>query len=128
MDGLAAAVGLVKRSPLRLVPPVDRSGEPGYREWHTPIQGECAACGKRGLLLRHHAITENHVRREGGDPWDLRNAIGLGYFACSCHREHHQATRRLPISVLGAEAIEFAIELLGAGRADAELERYYSPG
>ena len=65
----------MKRTPLRGRPRVDHSSEAGYREWKAAMTGECAACGKRGLLLRHHVVTEQTVRREGGDPYDLRNAM-----------------------------------------------------
>jgi hypothetical protein len=115
----------VKRTPLR-ARPVDHSGEPGYRAWKKAEHGSCAACGARGLLLRHHVIHEQHVRALGGDPYDLRNAIQLGYYACACHREHHAAVRRLPRAILPPEAVEFATELLGAGPAEAYLSRYYS--
>lgn len=116
----------MRRSPLRARPPVDRSDEAGYRAWHTPVWGPCAVCEKRGLLLRHHVILEQHVRIEGGDPWALANSLALGYFACSCHRRHHSACARLPISCVPAAAIAFAVQLLGAERAEDYLKRYYA--
>lgn len=117
----------MKRTPLRPRPPVDRSGEPGRREWKTPLVGRCANCGARGLLLRHHVIAEQHVRRAGGDPWDLANAMALGYYACACHRDHHSAVRRLPLSRLPDNALAFAVDLLGEAGAADYLRRYYSP-
>jgi hypothetical protein len=116
----------VKRTPLIARPGPDRRGEPGYREWHAPVQGRCAACGARGLLLRHHVVTEAHVRQAGGDPWALANAMALGYFACACHRDHHHAVRRLPLARVPDAAIAFASELLGEARAADYLARYYS--
>ncbi|HWF25203.1 MAG TPA: hypothetical protein VG275_07140 [Solirubrobacteraceae bacterium] len=113
----------MKRTPL-IARPVDRSGEPGRAAWKSPVVGNCAACGRRGLLLRHHVVSEAHVRRVGGDPWDLRNAMGLGYYACRCHRDHHHAVRRLSRSALPAAALEFAAEVLGEA-AEGYLERYY---
>lgn len=118
----------MKRSPLVIKPPVDRSGEPGYRAWHQRQFGRCRCCGKPGLLVRHHCVLEQHIRAIGGDPWDLRNGLLLGAgYSCRCHRDHHAACRRLPASKLPPEAIEFAIELLGAEQADAYIETYYSP-
>jgi hypothetical protein len=111
---------------LRSVPSGSHIDEPGWREWKTPTAGRCGVCGKWGLLLRHHVILEQHVRVHGGDPWDLRNALGLGYYACSCHRDHHHAVRRIPASKLTPASIEFAIELLGAAAADQYFDRYYA--
>ena len=117
----------MRRVPLRLVAPVDRSGEPGYRAWHAPVFGHCSVCGEGpGRLERHHVVHEQHVRAEGGAPWDLRNSWLLGTH-CPCHSRHTSAAQRLPASKLPAEAIEFAIELLGAGPADLYFDRYYAP-
>lgn len=124
---------MLKRTPLRSVPSGTRFDEPGWREWKVPISGACAVCGKRGLLLRHHVIFEQHVRVEAsaeqiahGIVWDQRNALGLGYYVCSCHRRHTSAVDRIPASKVRVENIEFAIELLGEARADAYIDRYYS--
>lgn len=119
----------MKRTPLRSKPRTDHSSEPGYDTFKRWVWGECAGCGKRMLCLRHHVLTERLVRREGGDPWDLRNSvlIGAGY-DCACHKAHHHATRRLPRSKVPAEAVEFAIELLGEARAADYLARHYATG
>lgn len=116
----------MKRSPLRARSRVDRSDEPGYWAWKAPVFGSCAACAAHGLLLRHHVVLEQHVRAEGGDPWDLANSLLLGYYACSCHRDHHHAVRRLPRSKLPPAAIAFVTELLGPARRDDYLRRFYS--
>jgi hypothetical protein len=115
----------VKRTPLVARAGPDRRSEPGYWAWHTPVRGECDACKARGLLLRHHVILEQHVRVAGGDPWDLRNAMALGYYACACHRDHHHAVRRLPLASVPAAAIAFAEQLLGPDRAADYLARFY---
>lgn len=85
-------------------------------------------CGQTGLLLRHHVVTEAHVRVAGGDPYDLRNGMLLGYFACSCHRDHHHAIRRLPASKLTSENLAFMVALLGEDRAADYLTRFYAVG
>jgi hypothetical protein len=115
----------VKRSPLRARPPVDHRSEPGYRAWHTPVYGCCCACGARGLLLRHHVVTEAHVRAAGGDPWDLDNAMALGYYACTCHRDHHHCVRKIALAAVPDAAVTFACELLGEHQAAEYLARYY---
>jgi hypothetical protein len=118
----------MKRTPLkrgRLPSAVDLL-DPARVAWKSPVWGPCAACGRYGLLLRHHVVLEQHVRREGGNPWDLRNALALGYYACSCHRDHHHAVRRIPIARVPAPAVTFASELLGEPRATDYLRRYYS--
>lgn len=117
----------MKRTPLRSRPALKRYDEPGYRAWKAPVTGCCEACGARGLLLRHHVVTEAHVRAAAGNPWDLRNAMALGYYACACHRQHHHAVRRLSLSVVPAAAIAFASELLGDQAAGEYLRRYYAP-
>lgn len=117
----------MKRTPLRSKGPTDHRGEPGYDAFKTWVYGECAGCGERMLCLRHHVVTEQRVRAEGGDPWDLRNSvlIGAGY-DCACHRSHHHVTRRLPLSKVPPEAREFARELLGEAAADDYLADHYA--
>jgi hypothetical protein len=109
-------------------PPADHRDEPGYREWHEPVIGPCAVCGVRGTLVRHHVVREQDVRKAEGDPWELRNSIliGAGY-SCRCHRRHHDHFRRISLSLVPAEAIAFARELLGAGAAEDYLARHYQP-
>lgn len=116
----------MRRAPLKLVAPPDRSAEPGYRAWKTPAWGACACCSEKGRLERHHVISEQHVRAVSGNPWDLANSLLLGVH-CRCHREHTSAARRLPCSIIPAQAIEFATRLLGAGPADLYFDRYYAP-
>lgn len=115
----------MRRVPLAPARPADRTGEPGYREWHTPSFGRCGVCGKPGLLIRHHVVLEQHVRAAGGDPWDLRNALRLGAH-CPCHRAHHGSSRRIPAARIPPAAIEFALALFGAELADAYFDRYYA--
>lgn len=116
---------MLRKVPLRLVRPVDRTPEPGYKEWHRPAWGNCAVCDQPGRIQRHHVVLEQHVRRAGGDPWDMRNALELGMY-CRCHSLHHQAAERISLAKIPDDAREFAIELFGGG-ADGYLARYYAP-
>ena len=102
--------------------------EPGRAEWKAERNGPCGVCGRRGRLLRHHVVYEQHVRNEGGDPWDLRNALDVGRY-CDCHDKHHRSgPGRVPIPLrkIPTEAYAFARELLGEDRADDYFGRYYS--
>ena len=101
-----------------------RRAEPGYDVWHRTRYGRCAICGKRGTILRHHVVLEQHVRVEGGNPWDLRNSLDIGS-RCDCHLNHHFASHRIPFRVVPAAARAFADELLGPGRAELYFQRYY---
>ena len=62
------------------------------------------------------------MRREGGDPWDLANAMPV----CPvCHARHHSAHGRIPYSRVSFAAQKFARDLLGRERADLFFKRYY---
>jgi hypothetical protein len=93
------------------------------REWKSR-SGRCAVCGRRGRVVFHHIITEQHVRREGGDPWDFRNALPLGVY-CRCHGRHHNAHVRISMRVIPDAALVFARELMGEDRAIDYWCRYY---
>lgn len=107
-----------------------RKREPGEADWKTPRKGNCGVCGRRGWVIRHHVVYEQHVRREHGDPWDLRNSLDVGVpLLCDCHAKHHRSgPGRVPIpwDFIPFAAIAFAEELLGRERADAYFERYYN--
>lgn len=102
-----------------------RSREPGFAEWHEPRRGKCRVCGRRGRLLRHHVVYEQHVRNMGGDPWDLRNAMDVGAH-CDCHELHHGGSARISAERLPEDAVRFAVRLMGRDRARAYIGRYYS--
>lgn len=93
-------------------------------EWKTARRGKCAVCGQRGVVLRHHVITERHVREANGDPWDLRNSMDVGAF-CRCHANHHAAVRRIPLDLVPDAALTFAVDLYGDVKAAAYFVRYY---
>jgi len=102
--------------------------EPGRAEWKTPPpNGPCEACGRRGPRLRHHVVREQDVRREGGDPWDQRNAMLVGRW-CPCHERHHwpSGNGKLPLARVPEEAVAFAVRLLGEDRARTYLARHYA--
>jgi hypothetical protein len=119
----------VRRSPLLAKPPADRSGEPGYRAWHAPVYGCCEVCAAGpGRLERHHVIHAQHVRAiDPAREWDLANSLLL-FTHCRCHRDHTSAAARLPASKIPAEALEFAVELLGQERTEDYIARYYASG
>jgi hypothetical protein len=77
--------------------------------------------------MRHHVALEQHVRREGGDPWDQRNAMLLGVF-CRCHGDHHapNGQRKLPLRKVPPAAVRFAVDLMGQDRAVEYLSRHYA--
>lgn len=69
----------------------------------------------------HHVVYEQHVKREGGDRWDPRNALRL---CVSCHSSHHRRGRVVPLVALRDENYEFAAELLGSAAYDYLRRRY----
>lgn len=84
----------------------------------------CAACGRvQERCHGHHVTYRQHVRKHGGEEYDLRNRMPL----CTTHhhRHHHGLEAdRLPLSLLTEEHWQFARELLG-DRAPGFLARYY---
>lgn len=101
--------------------------EPGRAAWKAAHSGRCEGCGRRGPLVRHHVVEEQDVRRYGGDPWDLRNAMELGRY-CRCHADHHAPNGRgkLPLARVPRAAVEFAVLLVGEDRAVNYLRRHYA--
>lgn len=105
-----------------------KAAERGRAEWKTPPpNGPCAGCGKRGARIRHHVVREQDVRREGGDPWDLDNAMLLGRW-CECHARHHEGSgrRKLPRRLIPPAAVYFAERLLGPERRDDYFNTHYA--
>jgi hypothetical protein len=118
---------LARRSPLKARSRT-RTGETGAREFKEVRRGSCEVCGRHGLVRRHHVLLEQIVRREGGDPWALANAMWIGCESvCGCHARHHSAFQKIPVRRVPWEAIHFAVRLLGADRAVAYFERRYAP-
>jgi hypothetical protein len=83
----------------------------------------CASCGGRtyfGGCDAHHVVYKQHLPVELR--WDPRNALPV---CDDCHERHHNASRRIPLSALTAQNLEFAREVLGAAAGDY-LERRYA--
>jgi hypothetical protein len=118
----------LKRTPMkRKAPPRIPSEKLARAAWKASHNGPCGVCGRRQPLLRHHVIYEQHVRKAGGDPWNLRNALDVGLL-CDCHRKHHASgPGRVPIPLgkIPTAAVEFAADLFGKARARLYFDRYY---
>jgi hypothetical protein len=72
----------------------------------------------------HHVVYEQHV--VSVDPrlrHDPDNALRV---TVSCHGPHHSGQRRIRTRELRDENINFAVRLLGAGKAVNYLRRYYN--
>lgn len=100
----------------------DRAGE---RRWYAALGRLCAGpCDSHlGRLALHHVVYRQTVIREGGDPWDPRNAFTI---CASGHARHHHRTRPIPLAALPDSAYEFAADLLGAEAAFNYLTRRYA--
>lgn len=100
-------------------------GSPSQRARFRSAQTECVhpACEHADTRCHeHHVVYEQHVRREGGDVYDPRNALTL---CISCHTSHHRrGSRTVPLRVLRDANYEFAFELLGAAAFDYLRRRY----
>lgn len=87
----------------------------------------CIHCGKRADQL-HHAIYQAELRRVAGRDnarfqalrSDQRNMVPL---CLSHHERHHARIERLPLACLPDSVYDFALEVLGAGRAYNYLHR-----
>jgi 5-methylcytosine-specific restriction endonuclease McrA len=69
---------------------------------------KCAACGKFHWRTdghrAHHVIYRQHLPVD--KEWDPRNAMPV----CNpCHERHHNASRRIPLTALSEENLEFRL-------------------
>lgn len=119
-DSLKRTV-LRSRPKRRVETPVEREAR---LAWKTPHQGFCSCgCERFSMHLeRHHVCYEQHVRREGGDVWNIANSMLLHP---TCHASHHSAMRRIKIEYVSRAALEFALELLGEARSADYFARFY---
>lgn len=77
-------------------------------------------------MRRHHVCYRQTVKREGGDQWDLRNALVVGVeMTCDCHSRQHTGSQRIPLPLVSNEAVEFAVELLGQFPAALYFASHY---
>jgi transcription initiation factor TFIIIB Brf1 subunit/transcription initiation factor TFIIB len=99
-------------------PPKNRRKAPGFED----DQRTCRVTGCNERKAHdHHVVKQQHLDDYGGDPADPRNALAL----CHVHHErHHKAKRRIRLSELRPENLEFARELLG-DYADDYIAREY---
>jgi hypothetical protein len=82
----------------------------------------CACCDQLYPPLRmksHHVIYRQHLPVEY--EWDPRNAMPVER---DHHERHHNASRRIPLTALSEENLEFASEVLGEA-AEYYLARRY---
>lgn len=94
------------------------------KRWLEARGDRCEVCGATRALHFHHVIYEQHLKLDGGDPYDPAN----GMTVCqSCHRRHHDAVRRIPFPNVPDAASDFAIRLLGPDRAALYFARFYAP-
>lgn len=117
----------LKRTRMKRKPPASRDEheEPARQRWIASVAAHraCAHCGQRGRISGHHVVLEQDVRKEGGDPWDIRNMLPVLHY---CHLNHHQgsAWQKIAQSQLLPANLEFARDLLG-DRAQDYLDRHY---
>lgn len=101
----------------------------GFRET-ARLQRCCAVCGTMGAWQAHHVVSRQQLKKagEGWREWDERNALRLCVVPVSegsnCHYQHENAVRRVRVSELTQENIDFAFEALGDFAFDY-LQRYY---
>lgn len=94
------------------------------------LQRCCAVCGSTGAWQAHHVVSQGFLKRNGRKDLlnDERNALRLCCVPISegsnCHAQHEHARRRVCVSELTQENIDFAYEVLGEFAFDY-LQRYY---
>ncbi len=116
--------------PKRSVPPKRRrrrlsAGERREKQRfqeHAATQKRCANCRSTGAWHAHHAgVYEQTLKRLGLPLWDPANALRL---CLACHAKHHSPNHKLPLSVLRAQNIRYALDVLGEHAYDYLRRRY----
>lgn len=132
---LARATAPLRRSkplariPARVKPQTAIVGRSAVRlktAWKDRDRQRCP-CGARSEQA-HHVVYRQEIERLVGKSaghviYDLRNRLVV---CADCHERHHNRSRPLTLAVLPDSAFEFAVELLGAGKAFEYLRRRYS--
>jgi len=113
----------VKTQPVRTYPgpTIERLPAEFFR-WAAQKQERCASCGTRGPWDAHHALYEQHLRKEGFPLFDPRNALRL---CRDCHANHHAGARRIKTASLTTENLAYMVEVLGPDRAELYIARQY---
>ncbi len=89
---------------------------------HAATQKRCANCKSTGAWHAHHAgVYEQTLKRLGLPLSDPANALRL---CLACHAKHHSPNHKLPLSVLRAQNIRYAIDVLGEHAYDYLCRRY----
>lgn len=88
-------------------------------------------CGQRAVHMHHAGLYVQDIRRVPGRDRGERSRLmadgrNLVPVALSCHADHHNASRRLPLECLPDGVFAFASWLLGPGPAYELLSRRYS--
>lgn len=100
----------------------DRAGERRFKSGQDRCVHPACEYPAARAHHEHHVVYRQHVRREGGDIYDPRNALRL---CVSCHSSHHRrGSKIVPLAALRDENYEFAFELLGAAAFDYLRRRY----
>lgn len=93
-------------------------------------QGACAVTGWSSRVAPyhvHHVIYEQELKRRWGaaynaaKKYDVRNALRV---ATVVHGQHHTAHKRIPLTALRQQNIDYAFELLGAYAYDYLTTHY----
>jgi hypothetical protein len=108
----------------RANPPRGANGDSGARHPKSAFRDDvdvCRCCGRGGFRQNHHVVFEQHVRAEGGDVHDPRNALSLHPNPCHYGTAH---TGKLKLSCLRDENYAFAAELLGSAAHNYLRRRY----
>lgn len=75
-------------------------------------QGRCAICGRRGRNWQaHHVIERQYLRSHFLAQFDQRNSLRV----CEepCHGQHTRGFKRMPLTALTDENLEYAFHILG---------------
>lgn len=95
------------------------------------MSGRCICGCQQPGPHGHHAITQQELRRIAGKR-DKRRARGLTRdernivpVTFGCHSAHHSGSKLLALCSLPDSVFEFAIDVMGHGRAYNYLRRHY---
>lgn len=106
------------------MPPVSNSSS-----FHLEARSQrvCAVCQKATVFEAHHVVEKQELRRRGEPKFDTRNALRLckPLHGKNCHSRHTTGTRRVKVSELTVDNLDYAFEVLGAYAYDY-LRSFYA--